>query len=87
MVDQEDKQQGGQVEHSKDVLGRADVSALTSDIIEPHKNVHKASRVSEEEGMWIPSGCSAQQATSSTHPRQISVTTHTSGPVSPCSCV
>lgn len=33
VVDQKDKQQGGQVEHSKDMLGHADVSAMASDIV------------------------------------------------------
>lgn len=46
VVDQKDKQQGGQVEQSKDVLGHADVSALASDIVQPHKDVHKA--------RWVP---------------------------------
>lgn len=46
VVDQEDEQQGGQVEHGKDVLGHADVSAPASGIIQPHKDVHKAG--------WVP---------------------------------
>lgn len=46
VVDQKDKQQGRQVEHSKDMLGHADVSALASDIVQPHKDVHKAG--------WVP---------------------------------
>lgn len=33
VVDQKDKQQGGQVEHSKDMLGHPDVSAMASDIV------------------------------------------------------
>lgn len=46
VIDQKDKQQGGQVEHSKDVLGHADVSALASGIVQAHKDIHKAS--------WVP---------------------------------
>ena len=50
VVNQEDKQQSGQVEHSKDVLGHADVSASVSGIVKPHKDVHKASWVPGREG-------------------------------------
>lgn len=45
MVYQENKQQGDKVEHSKDVLGHWDVSALASRIVQPHKDVHKTSGV------------------------------------------
>lgn len=33
MIDQEDKQQGSQIEHSKDMLGHTDVSAPASGIV------------------------------------------------------
>lgn len=50
VVNQEDKQQSGQAEHSKDVLGHADVSASVSMLVKPHKDVHKASWVPGREG-------------------------------------
>lgn len=50
VVDQKDKQQGGQVEHGKDMLGHADVRAMAGDIVQPHKDVHEAGWVSKRGG-------------------------------------
>lgn len=53
MVYQENKHQGDEVEYSKDVLGRRDVSAPVRSIVKPRKDVQKTSWVDKRSGVTL----------------------------------